>query len=121
MGHLDNEQFLAELRNRSFSLLINVSETEGIPVSMMEAMSSGILCIGTDVGGVHEIIINGYNGWLVPSNSAVAEGKRAVEKYISMSHEQKRQMSDNARTTWNKLYNAQTNYEDFINRICALN
>lgn len=36
--------------------LINVSESEGLPVSMMEAQMAGLPVIGTDVGGVHEIV-----------------------------------------------------------------
>ena len=38
--------------------LINVSESEGLPFSMMEAISFGIPVIGTNVGGVKEIINN---------------------------------------------------------------
>ena len=49
-----------------YDLLMNVSYFEGIPVSMMEALSVGIPLLGPDVGGVSEIIKNGYNGFLVP-------------------------------------------------------
>ena len=36
--------------------LINVSASEGLPVSMMEAQMAGLPVIGTDVGGVAEIV-----------------------------------------------------------------
>ena len=44
---------------------MNVSESEGIPVSIMEASSFGIPVIATNVGGVGEIVENGYNGLLL--------------------------------------------------------
>ena len=41
---------------------------EGMPVSIMEAMASGLPIISTDVGGVSELVDNGNTGILVPSN-----------------------------------------------------
>src|SRR5690606_13386262 len=43
---------------------VNVSESEGIPVSIMEAMSFGIPVIATDVGGTSEIV-NTDTGYLL--------------------------------------------------------
>jgi len=37
-------------------LVFRVSETEGLPVSMMEAISFGIPILSTDVGGCKEIV-----------------------------------------------------------------
>lgn len=42
--------------SRPLDGLINVSSSEGIPVSMMEAMSAGVPVLGTNVGGTNEII-----------------------------------------------------------------
>ena len=43
---------------------INLSDSEGIPVSIMEAMSVGIPIIARDVGGNREIVTNN-NGCLL--------------------------------------------------------
>jgi glycosyltransferase involved in cell wall biosynthesis len=37
---------------------------ESLPKSLLEAMACGLVCIGTDVTGINEIITDGVNGWL---------------------------------------------------------
>jgi len=50
--------------NNYFDWFVNVSETEGLPVSIMEAYSYGIPAIATNVGGTGEIV-NQTNGFLI--------------------------------------------------------
>jgi L-malate glycosyltransferase len=45
------------------------SDTEGLPLSIIEAMGVGLPCIATDVGGVSELIVNEETGLLIPQNS----------------------------------------------------
>jgi glycosyltransferase involved in cell wall biosynthesis len=53
---------------------------EGLPFALIEAMSSGLACIATDVGGVQEAISDGVDGMIVPpeSPSALAESIRSL-------------------------------------------
>ena len=41
--------------------------SEGTSLSLLEAMSSHCAVIGSDVGGITNIILNGYNGLMVPA------------------------------------------------------
>ncbi|WP_324028773.1 glycosyltransferase family 4 protein [Aeromonas caviae] len=38
--------------------------SEGTSLSLLEAMSSGCICVATDVGGMTNIIIDGHNGFM---------------------------------------------------------
>lgn len=44
------------------------SFNEGLPVALIEAMAASKPVISTDVGGVRDLILDGHNGLLVPSN-----------------------------------------------------
>lgn len=45
-------------------ILSMTSINEGTPVSIIEAMASKKVCISTDVGGVSDLIQDGYNGYI---------------------------------------------------------
>jgi len=51
---------------RAADIFITTSVSDGTPVSLLEAMASGLPCIATAVGGIPEWITDGENGVLVP-------------------------------------------------------
>jgi len=51
-----------------YNIFILPSFYEANPKSLLEAMSCGLTCIGTNVRGIREIIINGKNGFLCDLN-----------------------------------------------------
>ncbi|MBU1962837.1 MAG: glycosyltransferase [Gammaproteobacteria bacterium] len=55
-GSLPNKKILDYYQSEPVDLFINVSTSEGIPVSIMEALSAGIPCLATDVGGTSELV-----------------------------------------------------------------
>lgn len=67
MGSIPNEQLPKEL-NKS-ELFILPSYYEGHPKALLEAMSCGLPCIGTDVEGIREIIQHKENGYLCQTDS----------------------------------------------------
>lgn len=55
MGRVPHEQVIEFYQNNHTDLFVQVSRSEGIPVSIMEALSYGIPVVATDVGGVKEL------------------------------------------------------------------
>jgi len=66
LGQLGHEAVIEYYRNNKVDLFINVSSYEGIPVSIMEALSFGIEPVATDVGGVAELVKSEFGTLLPP-------------------------------------------------------
>lgn len=54
-------------KKEQVNLFINISETEGLPVTIQEALSFGIPTLATDVGGTAEVV-NDKTGILIPKD-----------------------------------------------------
>jgi glycosyltransferase involved in cell wall biosynthesis len=70
-GLSDVVEFRGEVRPawsalREFQVYALTSISEGVPLSVLEAMSMGLPVVATAVGGIPEIIDDGVNGYLVP-------------------------------------------------------
>lgn len=65
---------VADLLHAS-DLFLLTSISEGIPVTLIEAMAAGLPIVSTDVGGVTEVVDRGATGLLAPSgdDAALAE------------------------------------------------
>ena len=82
-GKLYKEKVYNYIQNEPIHLIVNCSIAEGIPVSLMEAMSAGIPAISFNLGGIPEIVKNGYNGFLLDHIEPDLPGrlKNAIEKF----------------------------------------
>ncbi len=106
--------------NRKINLLINLSATEGTPVSMMEALSFGVPIIGTAVGGVPEIVKEGENGFLLPADISAQDVAGKLRHFHNLSGEQKLELSRKARKTWEEKFNAERNSAQLLEKMLAL-
>lgn len=120
-GHIQNTELLEVYRSTPFSLFVNVSSSEGIPVSIMEAMSFGVPCVATDVGGTSEIIRDKVNGYLVPADFEPEELSEIIRNVLDGSGEVYQTLRTCARRDWNEKYNADKNYRLFMEKLLSLN
>ena len=82
------------------SVFLLISNFEGLPISVIEAMSKGLPIIATDVGGVSEMVMEGCNGFLVSRgdfetisqkisllsadrNLSISMGKNSIRNFLS--------------------------------------
>ncbi|WP_419958346.1 N-acetyl-alpha-D-glucosaminyl L-malate synthase BshA [Psychrobacillus psychrotolerans] len=61
---LGKQENLSELYSIA-DLMLLLSEKESFGLVLLEAMACGVPCIGTNVGGIPEVITNGENGFIV--------------------------------------------------------
>jgi len=116
-GYMKNDDALDYINSVDFDFLINTSSTEGLPMTMMEVMSMGIPVIGTDVGGVKEIITNGFNGYLLDANFSPSDLAKILMEYCFLPYEDKLFLRSNAFKMWKEKYNESVNFRHFVNDI----
>ena len=117
VGYLNNSDVYDFYKNNKVDLFINVSSTEGLPVSIMEAISFGIPCLATDVGGTSEIIIDGITGKLIPKDFENSFLAQEIENIINMDKDDYNNLRKKTRNFWKENYQAKNNFKNFAKRI----
>lgn len=113
-GNVNHDEVYNIYNLISPDVFITATTTEGgVPVSIQEAFSYGIPAIGPSVGGVSEIIRDGYNGFLLQQRIDVEDLKQALMKYFNMDKKQKSAFSNDAFDTWKNYFDATINAEQF--------
>lgn len=113
MGNVNNVTIQEYYALNQVDLFCNVSEYEGVPISIMEAMAYGIPCLATDVGGVSEIV-NFQNGILIEKNSSASQIKDYILTFLLQSQEKKKHYIDEAISCWERNFNCKTNFTKYI-------
>ena len=109
VGRLTNRQVIEFYIKNPISYFVNVSTSEGVPVSIMEAMSFGIPIIATNVGGSGEIV-NEQNGVLLSPDINKEELVAVLLKVNSLSKQEFLKKRKAARMMWENLSSAEKNY-----------
>jgi glycosyltransferase involved in cell wall biosynthesis len=117
-GHLPNEEVISFYREYPVDVFMNVSESEGIPVSIMEAQSCGIPVIASAVGGIPEIVWEKH-GRLLSTNPTTSEIAEAIFEFLD-NRTTAKQMRFFSRQVWRDRYNAEKNYQSFSQRLVSL-
>lgn len=113
MGNIPNDELLKYYENSYYDIFINVSTSEGLPVSLMEAMSFGIPCIATNVGGTKEIVDDDVNGFLIEEDSSAEDIQNAILSMAKMTENQYALFRENARKKWENNFSADSNYKEY--------
>lgn len=110
-GMVPNTEVLTFFKNKPVDCFINVSSSEGLPVSIMEATSYGIPVIATNVGGTNEIV-NEQTGILLPADPSIEE---IANNLISLIKSKSRNPTfrKGVYQYWNENFNAGHNYTAF--------
>lgn len=116
-GLLSSAEVHTFFETQALHFLLNVSESEGIPVSMMESLSWGVPIIATAVGGVPEIVTQ-TTGVLLSANPTAEEIYTCLVNvangYNGISY---RKICKEAAT---EHWNAKKNHKAFVQELSSL-
>ncbi|MET1014984.1 MAG: N-acetyl-alpha-D-glucosaminyl L-malate synthase BshA [Paenisporosarcina sp.] len=109
---LGKQENLSELYAIS-NLKLLLSEKESFGLVLIEAMACGVPCIGTDIGGIPEVIEHNSNGYIVPLHDVEMVACLAIKLF--KDEQLQNRLKENAiQTVQEKFHSSQivTQYED---------
>lgn len=112
-GQMTYTDVLEYYKYNSFDIFVNLSTNEGIPVSIMEAISCDVPIVATNVGGTAEIV-NEETGILVSENPKPQDVAQAIIKLENCREKY------TPRKFWCQNYMADINYDRFASFLSAL-
>lgn len=116
-GYVANAALLDTYGKEHYDLFVNVSESEGLPISIMEASGHGIPVLATDVGGTHEIVIDGVNGRLIPEQCDARDIAAAIIVFLKMRDEDYASMRAAARRQWESKFQTVNNVSVLVEEL----
>lgn len=113
LGSMSHDEVMDYYKSHYFDVFVNLSTSEGVPVSIMEAMSFGIPIVATNVGSTSDEVVP-LTGVLVSPNPSEKEVADAIIKIVDNRGKY------NPRVFWNDNYNAELNYHSFTTTLVNL-
>ena len=92
------------------------SYREGMPRSLLEASASGLPILGSNVSGINELIIDGYNGYTFKPKNYHSTAK-VMELFLNLNEKEKKQMGLNARKIVEQRYSVDIVVNSYLNII----
>jgi glycosyltransferase involved in cell wall biosynthesis len=120
MGQAPKEKIFEYFRENYVHFFLNVSASEGIPVSMMEAGSFGIPLVGTLVGGVGEIIKDEFNGFHLHANPTPHYLSNQIQRWFDISPDAYLKLRNHSFQIWQNEYSSGKNYDVFCSKLMDL-
>ena len=119
LGSLSNSKVHAFYADHAVDLAMNLSTTEGIPVSLVEALSYGIPIIATDVGGNSEVC-DSQVGILLSSDPSAEEVKESIEDFLSLEHTKRDEIRKKALEKYEKYFCSYITRLNFYKKIALI-
>lgn len=119
-GECSNYEVLRYYETQPVFLFINMSNYEGIPVSIMEAMSFGVPCMARNVGGNAEIVIDNVSGVILPNQVSPEIVAEYLQRFILMMQNNPEYYENLCNSTyhhWSQNFNSEKNFSDFVEYI----
>jgi glycosyltransferase involved in cell wall biosynthesis len=116
LGSKKNHEIFEYYSDNKVDFFVNVSSTEGIPVSIMEVFSFGIPAIATDVGGTRELV-NQSTGRLLKKDIEPSELALLIDEMAQLSKGEREVLGKEALKTWQEDYNAERNFTSFASEL----
>ena len=113
LGHLDNNRVHDVLKQSSVNLFVNVSDSEGVPVSIMEAMSLGLPVVAPKIFGIPELV-DDECGILYDAENPEHSLMNCLETFFTMSIDERNRMGRNAYNRWKKRFCLEDNLQCFF-------
>ncbi len=120
LGDMPNKQVMQLYRIKPFDLFINISSSEGLPVSIMEAISFGMPVIATDVGGTSEIVKDGVTGFLLHESFSNDELSDAIVYFYHLKYDTPEKYLNcrtGCRLFWESNFLSANNYSELFKYI----
>lgn len=117
LGSIPNTEVYRYYSEHHADLFVNVSSSEGLPVSIMEAISFGIPVIATDVGGTNEIVREGITGYILTPDCPPEELANKIKRIAELPESQYQQLRKATREYWDTHFDAKKNYHTFANTL----
>jgi glycosyltransferase involved in cell wall biosynthesis len=77
LGQIDHDNLVGHYQNAAVLLYPSVSE--GMPLGILEALSTGLPVVASNVGGVSDIIEDGINGYVFDNSEDIESIKEKVQ------------------------------------------
>ncbi len=107
VGHKSRSETLRILKNSSFAVLPSLWY-ENLPYSILEAFACGKPVIGSDIGGIPALVINGITGLLFEPNH-VGELAQKIE-WMTKHPQERSEMGKKARQLIERKFNREEHY-----------
>ncbi len=106
------KDFITKKLKKAKALVFPSVWYEGLPITILEAFSTGTPVIISDLGNLNEIVTNNYNGLVFEPNNAMDLKERMQD--FAINNLDYRLMYQNARATYLLKYTPQVNYENLV-------